>query len=300
MARSIGVAFFLGAVCYDLYRNRRISRFLLVFGTVFVICAGLTNWFWHHDSSYGPQISRSIQVYLEHLKGYPPLLSDLWINGVPGALGRCLRLAAFAVTSCLGLAGLAQRVRKGPGPAEFYLAFYAGVIIVYHGIGDRYLLPIMPLYLIYAAEGWGLVAILVRPRRMAMARAFTLAFMAFTVAGAVRANMVTRPQDSITEPAAIALWQEVKATTRPDDIFVFWDPRVFALRTGRKCAVPGEFPPAGELNYLESVNPNYVVVWKPNDDDKQWLEPAIRQYPERFQAVYENSDFQMFRFSGKR
>ncbi len=93
----------------------------------------------------------------------PGLLGRIWDNLVlyvgrvlpgewwPGA-PTWLLLVGGLVLAGLALWGWASEVRSRPGPAELFLPLYAGMILLWPQVwsGDRFLLPLLPLVLLYA------------------------------------------------------------------------------------------------------------------------------------------------------
>lgn len=71
-----------------------------------------------------------------------------------GAASPPLVLLSLALVA-LALVGWARAVRSGPGTAEIFMPLYAGLILLWPPVwsGDRFALPLVPLVLVFAAEG---------------------------------------------------------------------------------------------------------------------------------------------------
>jgi hypothetical protein len=75
-----------------------------------------------------------------------------WWSHLSGALPERAPAVLGVVIVVLAAAGWALRVREGPGPAELFGPLYAGLILVWPEVwsGDRFLLPLLPLILVWA------------------------------------------------------------------------------------------------------------------------------------------------------
>ncbi|MGD0500016.1 MAG: hypothetical protein ABSC23_16445 [Bryobacteraceae bacterium] len=297
LTRSIGVAMILAVLAYDLARNRRLTRFAASTIASFAPLAILANLYWHHDTSYGPQLSWRISTWIGNILSYPSDSTYIWINGLGGDPGKATRLAASGITSLLAALGFARTLKRGAGPAEWYLLFYAGVLMVYHTSTQRYLLPVMPIYLVYAVEGLRIVAGFASARMMRRLRYLAAAAMLLTMAGESTAAVRAVPWDNgATMPTFVDACRYARTKTAPNSVFIFWHPRLFALLAERKCARYVDGTPAEAVAFLDSVSPDYVVFQKENELDLVWLRPVMERYPDRFQAVYANADFEVDRF----
>jgi hypothetical protein len=292
LTRSIGVSLFLAAACYEVLRYRRPTRFLLAMSATVLCLAMAGNRFLHHDSSYGDQFVFSVQILVRHLVEYLRLFVYVWINGFS------FELRIFCWAAMIALAALAVLLRvwkRGPGLVEFYIAFYLGVLMVYHATNPRYSAMLAPLVLVYACEGMGTVARWAGRRWARAMRGAALAAVLATVAGALTMNDEMLGYN-VESPAFAEVCRFARERTAPEAMFVFWDPRVFGLLGERQCAKTAERPPAEELAYLEQVKAGYVVYWKTLEPDLLYVRPMVNAFPRRFQTVLDNPEFTVYRF----
>lgn len=109
---------------------------------------------------------------------------ELYLVGVlPGEWGvggpEAVVIAVGLLLGLLGLAGWVQSCRDRPGPAELFAPLYIGMILLWPEVwsGDRFLLPLLPVGLLYAAEGVGLLAGAVSRRSRAPTRERTASLL---------------------------------------------------------------------------------------------------------------------------
>lgn len=109
----------------------------------------------------GDMLTRVVQNAGKYVSIHMPVL-------LTGSLGAVLTVVAAGI-SLLALAGWTARLLRArhrpPGPAELFLPFYIGLIFVWPAVwsGERFLLPILPVVLYFAAEGLTLLVRRFRP-----------------------------------------------------------------------------------------------------------------------------------------
>jgi hypothetical protein len=131
----------------------------------------------------------------------------------------------------------------------------------------------------------------VRPLQVAAAALMLLAPAANAILVRPDAN-----DTLVTAPNYEQLCAAVRRQTAPDAFVIFWNPRVFALSTGRSSSGwPAEGPPERITNYLRRVHPDYIVADKSRPDDRRFLLPALAAAPLRLATVYENGQFSLTR-----
>lgn len=110
--------------------------------------------------------------------GIPGLLGRVWSNGalyvgevLPrewwGTTGEWTAVGLGTFLFALALAGWIAALRRRPGPAELFVPFYGGMILLWPEVwsGDRFLLPLLPVILLYAGEALAHLATVVAARR---------------------------------------------------------------------------------------------------------------------------------------
>lgn len=294
--RAIGVVLVPTVVVALLIRARRPWRAaLLAGGLATVLLVGLFLLL-PRDSGYLRQVRDLAAVYgpsylvpePDRARRVAYSVSELWSNGYSSAVAKAVAVA----TMLLAAAGLATRARR-PAAPEIFFAGYLCAVFLWPAVLTRYLVPIVPLYLLYAVLGAGWVA---RRGRTAGRGAVGV------VALAVAATYVARYSDLIpgpvragaSNPYAEALYRHVRTSTAPDARFVAPHPRALALFTGRAASPPPRrVDDRAYLEYLRSARIGYVVV--PLAPGAAGPFQVVQRVPQRFQVVYANDRFRLLR-----
>ena len=292
LIRPFGLAFLLAAAGTELWRKRRLTAFPVAIAAAFLPLMLLNNFLLHRDSSYAHRFVLSIPLIARHVTAYVGFFSYVFAN----PLSHSFRYLLWAVTLLLALFAVSRRVRAGLGIAELYLLAILAVVSVYWSPSPRYLLCVMPIYMVYIFEGF--LALVARvPQRLArplqVAAAALLLFAPAANAILFRAD----PNDTlVAAPNYEELCSAVRRQTAPDALVIFWNPRVFALSTGRHSSGwPAEGPPERMIQYLRRVPPDYIVADKSRPDDRRFLIPVLAAAPLQLTTVYQNGQFSLIR-----
>ena len=219
------------------------------------------------------------------------------MSGVPAAILGVL-LAGFA------LAGWLRRVRfGGPGVPEIFCFFYTGLIMAWPVVwsGDRFVLPLFPLILLYAGEQLKRAAAQV-PRIAAQAMAVAVA-AAFVLpagsswleragqAGQCRVLVATSGPmgcygSNVRELQAMALW--TREWLPPGSKVFSRKPRLFYAFSGHPSVVYPFTSDTGNLLALaDSIGVDHIVVGNWDSTAARYVIPAISAHPDRFCLVAE-------------
>lgn len=292
LIRPFGLALLLAALAVEVWQERRVTLFMGALVIAFLPPLLLNNLLLHHDSSYASQFTFGIKQVAGHAAALAGFFSYVFAN----PLSHVVRYALWALTAIPVVLAFSKRVRGGPGLSEFYVSIVLAVSCVYWSPNPRYLMPIMPIFLVYMFEGFRSLAERV-PARFAlpMKVAFAAVLLFAPTANAVLAR--PDPKDTlVTAPDYEALCAAVRAQTDAKSLVIFWNPRVFALSTGRFASGwPAEGPPQEMIRYLRRVGPNYIVVDRKRPEDRQFLLPVIAATPTRMTTVYQNGQFSLVR-----
>jgi hypothetical protein len=290
LIRPFGLAFLLAVAAAELLRRHRITIFMVAAAAAFLPPLLLNNLLLHRDSSYANQFTLSIGQIASHAVAFVGFFSYLYVN----PLSHAYRYALWGATLLLALFGFAGRVRGGVGIAELYVLVLLAVDCVYWSPNPRYLFPMMPIFMVYIFEGFQTLVQRFPPRFVLPIKAAATALL--LIVPAANAFLVRPdPRDTlITAPRYEALCAAVRSRTAPDALALFWNPRVFALSTGRFASGwPAEGPPQKMIDYLKRVHPNYIVVDRNRPEDRKFLLPAIASAPTRMVIIYQNEQFSL-------
>lgn len=211
-------------------------------------------------------------------------------------------VVAFAVlVSCLVLPGLALALRRRPGAPECYFVLICVAIMLFQTtVSDvRYLVPLIPLILIYAMDGAG---VLVRATKSLLPPAFPILVTGVLAALALGAQAVRIPAnvDMITRYAGgdpyagyfsglrrfseAAEW--VKSNTPSDAVVTVRKPRLFFALTDRRSVVyPFSSEPDSVLRAV--LDTDFVVVDSYQPTTAVYLIPALEHEPEHFYLAHQ-------------
>jgi hypothetical protein len=206
----------------------------------------------------------------------------------------------FLILFLFFLSGLYFRLKKGVTAFDlFFLAYFAALLIWPSYQGYRLLLPIIPIYFLYIIEG--LNTILNRVSHSSLLQkiipSVSIGLIALSYMYAYQ-GVFPRPLSAMEQPLTHELFEYVKNETTPDDVIVFFKPRVMALFTGRSCVAiaitdNGEDP----IRQMNQFGVNRVIVRNEYSDEYQPEQiHLIRQHPDLFTPIKTIGDFVIYRF----
>jgi|SRR5579872_1813591 len=295
LTRPIGIALVLAVLIADVIRRRKISGFAVLLFATFLAIVVLNNSVFHKDSSYKDQFVFSPVLIIRHAATYFGYLSHVFAN----PLSNFFRHLLWGPSLLLAAAGIWTNVRKnGLTLVEIYCAILAGVLCVYWSPNTRYLLPLMPIYLVYVVIG-AETALERVPKKYQRGLRFAGA-TALLIAPAINLVQIrTFNRDTlIATPAFDQLCQQIGIRTGVHDYVVFWNPRVLALYTSRSSS-PYPLSDSPQVQrFVDRVQPNYVVFDKDWQADQKYLAPVIDSQPQRYVTIYENQQFKLMQVAG--
>ncbi len=246
LIRPFGVAFLIAIAGVEILGKRRISPFLIACGAVFVPTVLLNNYFFHSDASYQNQFTLSPVAIVHHAIDYLGFFSYAFANPV----SKLYRYAMWAAAIIPAILGLVKRLRAGLGLTELYVFTLLCVEFVYWATNPRYLLPIMPIYLVYLFEGFQMIAGRFPQRFTFPLKAAAAAALLF--APAANAVLVRPdPNDTLmTAPAFDQLCSVIRSQSDKKALVIFWNPRVLALSTARPGYLLSHFSNSRRSNSL--------------------------------------------------
>jgi len=302
--RTLGILLLPSLLLYDLLRYRRITRSAVLVTVVFLAAALAQSMLLHSDASYFDQYDVGPGVFLHNAAGYAAEFAAFWHNGYFKPLGALLFLALTA----LGVLGYVSSLRRQVTFLEIFPVLYLVAVLLFPGYaGRRYLEPILPLYLLFAARGlehqW-------LARRVAVHRAVSaLLLVAVTASYAAAYTQVDLDvTEGISQPESVAMFDYVRSQTDGTDVMIFIKPRVLALLTSRRTSAYHMPEEDAELwDYFDRIGATHLVVVE-NDDALAGAEdPARLQYLREFAQrnaadltpVFANADFHVYRIGGR-
>lgn len=244
----------------------------------------------------GERVIKNVRIYSSREMGR--VLIDTTGAGklVPG-----VRLAAVLLTLIV-LAGFVKNLITRKSILEFYMLFYTGAVLIFPDVVSdvRYLMPLIPLILLYLGEGGALAARLPLSRmeqggKIVVGLALAAALISFTFQmGRVPGNLsmlksyLSGDRYAGYPPNWRNLFQAgdwIRENTSQESVITVRKPRLFHVHTGRKVeGYPFTADTDSVLNWITATD--YVVVDAVSGTTYRYLIPAIQKAPERFKLLY--------------
>jgi hypothetical protein len=249
--------------------------------------------------SYFDQFPRSIPEFIRILKILLNNYLILTLQLVPVKSDQWQKIT-FLFLFIIFLVGVYFRLHKGISSSDlFFVTYFAALLIWPSYQGYRFLLPIIPIYFLIMLEG--LSTILGRFTRSVILRNAIITLFAGLIAFSYIISyqgVFPRPVSAMEQTSTQDLFAFVKNETSPDDVIVFFKPRVLALFTCRSSmaiATPGV-----EIDPIDRMSRNgvdWMIVRKDYDGEYQPEQiRLIQERPEHFLPITEIGDFSIYKF----
>ena len=291
LSRVTGLALIGAFAIYEFWRARRPRKFGVI--AILLTAAGMivyTRIATHAGQQYNTQFPFQPRAYLDHALFYLRTPAALWADAPA-----LVRYTLATLTLALLLVGGMRQFRQ-PTVAEFYVVLWIAVLIVYSSENMRYVMPLMPLLLIYAMLG--LVYLVSRLRIPDRSRRLVLAMYCLVMVSASAFNLRAIETNGISEGISQKSFAEVcsflRQQTPADALILSWNPRVFALYTDKPSAL---YPQTGDLSDFEARIPRRgpaFLVYYDRDLDRRKLTPYLLQAGPRLHLVFDNGDFRVY------
>jgi hypothetical protein len=283
----------------ELLRRRRIGVATLTTTAVFLAGVVLQKILLALDGSYLDQLVFDPLLYLRVGGSLVKTLGFFVENGFSRAAG----ITFYGILLALAGWGYVARLRRGVTAYELFAVFNCLLLMLWPAAEEdrRYMMPILPLFLLYIGEGlcqlgatsFGRVA---KPAAVGLAAALLLSY-----AGKFCLLEVGPVRQGVSAPEAVALFDWIKERTRPEEVFLFQKPRALALYTRRKAIALHQ--PDGEEQLWRFVHKagitHIIVCASPNvegfQNSRKLLWPFVERHGDEWERVYENPGFHVYR-----
>lgn len=298
--RTVGGVLIPALFVLEVLRRKRLGWFPPAATFSFAVCAALQSALIPGSSGYADQLVFSLTALLNNLLHTLFYLFAFLPRFGEHGTGLVLSIFSFILFLSVMLLGFLRRVKSGLGIYEVFGPLYFAVIVAWNAAdqGPRLLFPIFPLMLVYLLEVvQALAPALAKNRKWTAVLPTALTAIFFLASGLVfyrGAEYDEMPAGPLTQDST-ALFQYVRANTPQNATLVFFKPRALALYTDRRASACGARPKAAALaSCFDQIGAEYVI--SAAAFDIYHYENLLAAQPDRFQLVYQNNSFRMYRY----
>ena len=332
--RSLGMLIVPALFMHDIVRRRTVSRATVIVTIVFSIFYVTQNAFLHTDQSYFDGL-KTVNVeeqegvdnsdregvanegYLAVIKNniealgeriprklynYSSKMSAYWYVGdsvIPAGM-------LLAVMTILAIAGFFDLITRSPSMGDYFALTYILILLVVPFAQQRYLLPLVPLYLLYIIRATEQLKQLAKNRRTGLCSGFMNAIPAI-VCVIITASYASSYAMSNSEAIARGvessesreLFDFIQENTPLDSLLVFHKPRPLALFTGRNVFKYNWEPDIDKLwRELSEMGATHIVLPKyidPAMHEEYYFPAIVERYRQNLELLFENSSYAVYR-----
>ena len=238
--------------------------------------------------------------FIGNTKLYAEVLLNHWDNGVSLAL----RIGMAVITGLFALAGFIHACRTRLSSLDIFVVFYIGALLsVAFTQGSRYLLPVLPAFLLYCGKGAELLDEHIPGNTMRGLRIPGLLLALVLVSYAGNATLV---QDQtvpfgVNDKESTELFKYIRDNTPAGSHIKFFRPRILALFTDRDSSIYNLYnrTPAELLDEFQHAGVTHLLLYK---GDEEWSyktenAPFVTAYSNKLSVVFENEYFRLYKIS---
>ena len=308
--RAVALTAFAAVVGTDLIRRRRVKLATLAALAIAVPLVLLQNQVFDVLSGYGAGVRAGMETVpgagsgagskligmaqnsLHNLPRMPMYLAWAWGGGLPQVLDQVLSGLFFAAAAV----GLVAVLRERVGVTEVFCLVYVGGLSLLPAsyVDLRRLIPVLPLFFLYAVRGFGALASLRPPALPQLARASALVLLAAGYLGSYRGLEHGTLSEGVHTPDARELFDVVRAAAGPDDLCLFFKPRVLAHFADCRAAGFWETDRPAELMRQADELGATLLVAGPGSEEDAPLRAVAASFPERLEERWSNGHFALY------
>lgn len=269
----------------DMVKQQRIAEFSEKHGVARVPLSHLKS---VRENLSPANVVRQVRRYAGETRGFWPAGDNVTIK-IAG-------WAAFSLAFVFASVAFVRAVISGPGMLELFVAGYLAILVIFAGYqGLRYLLPVIPVFFLYAFK---LHSELMSSRYRGIMISVAVLFVTATTASYASGfrDYSNKTHRGITDAQAEMFFDYVRNETPGNSIFVFQKPRVLSLMTDRTASAwPVRDKQDLLLEYMNTIGAGYFVVsdidWDGNARPVQ-TPPGLSA---RLMLGYSNEYFQVYK-----
>ncbi len=296
--RTVGVVLVPSFLVCDWLRRRRLGMASLAIVAAFLAGVTAQKCLLVVEGSYLDQLVFDLGLFARVALSLPRALGDFLENGHSDAARRALYVCLIVPASWAYLVRL-----RGRWTACELFAVFNCMLLVFWPAAEyerRFLLPILPLFFLYVAEGLHRLETTSLRRLEKPAAVVLMLAVLLSYAGWFRRMDAGPIRHGVGSAEAVALFEWVKQQTDPRDVFLFQKPRAFALYTGRRSLAHHKADDHPRLAHtLHRHGATHVVVYHTSpfgifQRSGQLVESFVADNADSFEKVYENAGFRVY------
>jgi hypothetical protein len=309
--RTVGVVLVPSVLLYDWLRRRRLGTASVAITAAFLAGVIAQKCLLMVEGSYLDQLVFDPILYARIAQSRVRAFGYYWENGYNDRVRLVLYACLLAPVCWAWLArqrdaageSTVLRALRGLTSYELFAAFNGLILVLWPAAeyNRRFLLPILPLFFLWVAEGLHrLDALSLRRLEKPLAAALALAVLLSYLARYSSMN-IGPISDGVGTPEAVALFEWVQKQTDADDVFLFPRPRAFALYTRRRSLAHHAADDVQRLALtLQKHGVTHLVVYHSSpfpvfQKSGRLVETLIAEEPSGFDKLYENPAFRVYR-----
>jgi len=325
-SRSLGIVLIPALLLSDIVRLRSIRKLSLIIIAVFSVCYFFQNSALQTDQSYINTFkttlsskanasnsekneitpsSLEVKPILQKLKKtmssnatyYHQAMSAYWNSYVSTTLDNFV-YAAMGLLAIIGFVSLALR---RPSSGDTLLFVYACLLLLVPFRQSRYLLPLIPLYMVYIFHGmetldsrWPLFRerITYNTSVLGLLLVLTLSYV-----GTYSNKSFDDLTNGVNKNESLELFEFIRQNTSENSVLISRKPRLLALFTNRDASIYAwRGSPKNLLEYFDKIEATHIVLAKKSSGIGDVKEYAnwVENNPDKFEHIFENSDFHVY------
>jgi hypothetical protein len=297
--RTVGAMLIPSILLADWLRRRRFGIAASAFLLAFLVGVALQKSLLVVEGSYLDQLVFAPSMFARIALSLPRAFGTFFDNGYNNAL----RWLLFSCATAFAVWGYGRRRRERWTACELFAVLSCLPLVIWPAAEyeRRFLLPILPLFLLYAAEGIRLL----RTTRLASLELPAAATLAWAIAlsyAVAYSLMETGPiRDGVSTSESVALFQWIKDRTDTKDVFLFQKPKALALYGQRRALAHERMNDPALLDHtLRRHGTTHLVVNRASPlptfrSSRHLVEAFVAKHPDRFETVYDTSAFHVYR-----
>jgi hypothetical protein len=209
--------------------------------------------------------------------------------------GRFLSLLFCVLLGVVCIWGYVNRWRSGPSILEIFAPSYLALILVLPWVTGRYLVPLIPLGLMYIA--WAVRSLPGNGKWSVRTAGAVL--VAGGIAGSCLTGYAAMNPDPIREsfgnPDFMSACAFLKHRTPAEAVVICSKPRLSALVSGRRSTMyDPDVSDEQQLKWFNDCGARYVLTSPALTDDRTMLVPFIERHRDLFRLAFRSSDFEIY------